>query len=424
MKQVIWLCLVMCAGQVFATPIPPSSATMSQSKYATKPLVDNLNSPWALKVDKAGRFWVTEKQGTLVIVEPDLQQQRLNLQLPELYPAGQGGLLDIILLEPAKLTELQSQSKSQGQSQNQSQPQIQGHSQNPAHSTETSEQQSILISYAKGTAQENALSIAQVDLVKTSIPDDSGLWEVANYTEIFQVTPKKSSPVHYAGRMLLLPDNTLLVNSGDGFDWREDAQRLSSLLGKTLRMTLAGGVPSDNPFAKAENTAQRYVFTYGHRNAQGLALGPQGTIWQHEHGPAGGDEINILAPRVNYGWPVITYGKDYSGAQITPFTEYTNMRQPELHWTPSIAPSAMVYQGVTDRYPDLANSLLITSLKYRRLHSVQLPVSGQESARYDDIIIDMNFSERIRDISHHIEGDILLLTDGENAQIMQLLPPQ
>jgi glucose/arabinose dehydrogenase len=405
MKQVMWLCLVICAGQVFATTIPPSKATMSQSKYTTKELVTNLNSPWALKVDKNGRFWVTEKLGTLVIVEADLQQQRLDLQLPDLYPAGQGGLLDIILLDPPKLT-------------NQTEPYRKIHNQN----TDISEYQSIILSYAKGTAQANALTIAKLDLVKTSKYEESGQWQVAEYSEIFQISPKKSSPVHYAGRMLLLPDNTLLVNSGDGFDWREDAQRLTSLLGKTLRMTLSGAIPSDNPFSEEEDIAQRYVYSYGHRNAQGLTLGPGGTVWQHEHGPAGGDEINILAPRVNYGWPVITYGKDYSGAQISPFTEYADMRQPEVQWTPSIAPSAMLYQGPTDRYPELANSLLVTSLKYRRLHSVKLPASNLGFRHYNDIIIDMNVSERIRDISHHTEGDILLLTDGENAKIMQLLP--
>lgn len=399
MKQVIWLCLVILVGQVFATPLPPSSATKSDTKYDTKTLVTDLYSPWSLKVDAAGRLWVTEKQGSLVIVEPNLQRQRLDLQLPDLYPVGQGGLLDIILLEP---TQAQKEAQNSG----------------------STVQQSIVLSYAKGTAQENALTIVVVDLAKILEPDGSGLWEVQTRTEIFQVSPKKSSPVHYAGRMLLLLDNTLLVNSGDGFDWREDAQRLTSLLGKSLRMTLTGEIPFDNPFVNAENVNQRYIYTYGHRNAQGLTLGPQGTIWQHEHGPAGGDEINILEPQINYGWPVITYGKDYSGAQISPFTEYANMRQPELHWTPSIAPSALIYQGPTKQYPELANSLLVASLKYRRVHSVKLPESGQQAGGYNDIIIDMPLSERIRDISHHTDGHILLLTDGENAKVVQLLAPE
>ena len=391
MKQAIVLIISWIVSQVGVTlsfyahaqtDLPASVAKLSAAEYDTRTLLEGLRSPWSLHVDKEGVYWVTEKQGALVIFDPVSQDlQRLNKPLPAVYAAGQGGLLDLVLLP------------------------------------REGKQQSILVSYAKGSANRNALTVAQVDLHY-----DNGQWQVSKQRQIFHVQPWKSSPVHYAGRMLVLPDNTLLLNSGDGFDWREDAQKPTSLLGKTLRMTLTGAVPKDNPFANSKHPLTRYIYTLGHRNAQGLALDPQGRIWQHEHGPAGGDEINLLIPGQNYGWPVITYGKDYSGAQISPFTHYPEMQQPLLHWTPSIAPSALVYQGDSDQYPELAHSLLIPSLKYRRLHQLKILEEDQASLQFDDIIINMALDVRIRDITHTLDGDILLLTDGENAKIVQLLP--
>ena len=331
-----------------------------------QPLLTDLNNPWSIKTDDYNRFWITLMSGELVIVEDDIRQ-KVPLKLDNLLHSGQGGLLDIILVDVR------------------------------------AERVHAIVSYAQGDTGANRLAIASIVLIKTD-----NIWEVTQTESVFVVKNDKGTPVHYAGRLLLLPDNTLLVNSGDGFDYREDAQRTSSQLGKTLRMNLDGTPVSDPPFAD-----NHYLFSLGHRNAQGLALDSLGRIWQHEHGPAGGDEINLLESGANYGWPIVTRGKDYSGALISPITQAEGMTPPKVNWTPSIAPSSMVYYGF-DTFPELTGNLLIGTLKTKTIHAINIHDD------YRETILTLPISERIRDLTMTNKGDVLVLTDGGDASVLLL----
>lgn len=198
--------------------------------------------------------------------------------------------------------------------------------------------------YAQGELAANRLVIAKAvfDGDKFSSP-----------TIVYKVATDKNTPQHYAGRALFLPDGSLLFSSGDGFDFREQAQVLTSQLGKLLRINADGSIPEDNPFENEQNKAAQAVYSLGHRNTQGLVYDYDSKmIVSHEHGPAGGDELNYISAGKNYGWPVITYGKDYSQARISPFTDYQGMEKPVIDWTPSIAPSGMAYYGsVQQQFP-------------------------------------------------------------------------
>jgi len=233
--------------------------------------------------------------------------------VPHTYVAGQGGFFDVVL--------------------------------HPDFATN----QTIYLSYAHGTPKANGTAITRGRL------EGSVLVEAQ---QILLVEPLKDTPQHYGGKMLFLADGTLLVSTGDGFDYREKAQALGSELGKVLRINDDGTLPGNNPFC--DGSGQR-VWTYGHRNPQGLVADSEGTVYLHEHGPRGGDEINILEPGKNYGWPAITHGVNYSGARVSPFTTAEGMEQPLVYWVPSIAPSGMAwYDG--EAFPDWRGDLFVGAL--------------------------------------------------------------
>src|SRR5690606_34652188 len=195
----------------------------------------------------------------------------------------------------------------------------------------------LFLSYACGTLNANHTCLARARL------GQGGLEQVE---EVFRTQPAKKGNAHYGGRMVWLPDGTLILTLGDGFDYHEQAQNLANHLGTIVRLNPDGSAPANNPFVGHAN-ARAEIYSYGHRNVQGLVY-DQGNnrLISHEHGARGGDEINIIAPGNNYGWPVITHGLDYTGARVTPYTERDGMVSPLLHWTPSIAPSGMtLYTG-------------------------------------------------------------------------------
>ena len=159
--------------------------------------------------------------------------------------------------------------------------------------------------------------------------------------------------------MAFLGDGTLLIVCGDGFDYREQALDLGSLLGKTLRIGADGSIPRDNPFVGLDG-ARPEIWSYGHRNEQGIVATPHG-VYMHEHGPRGGDELNRIEPGRNYGWPAITYGMDYSGSYISPYTEHPGMEQPVVYWTPSIAPAGLAYYD-GEAFPAWQGDLFVAAL--------------------------------------------------------------
>ena len=219
--------------------------------------------------------------------------------------------------------------------------------------------------------------------------------------------------MHLGAKMVILTDGTLLIASGDGYDYREAAQYLDNHFGKMIRINKDGSVPEDNPFVGDENALPE-IFSYGHRNMQGLLIDEDGTIWEHEHGPKGGDEINILEPGLNYGWPAICYCVDYSGAQITPFTEKEGMEQPLKYWRPSIAPSGfMLYAG--KEFPEWQGDLFLSALASRDVRRVSTDFSeNSEEVLFSEL------KARVRNIYEAPDGKILLLLDGPDGRIMKI----
>ena len=268
--------------------------------------------------------------------------------------------------------------------------------------------QLVFLAYACGTASANHLCVARGQLQAEALTE---------VVEIFRAKPAKEGSAHYGGRMAWLPDGTLIVTLGDGFDYREQAQNLSSHLGKIVRLNPDGSVPADNPFVGREGALPE-IYSYGHRNVQGLVFDSvENVLIAHEHGPRGGDEINIIEPGHNYGWPVITHGIDYTGAMITPFVEREGMEQPLLHWTPSIAPSGMTrYRGVL--FPDWQGNLLVGALADKSVHRVTLEAG--DASDVESLFEAMG--ERIRDVATGPDGAVYLLTDSADGRILRILP--
>lgn len=350
-----------------ATAEPP----VLTGNYHQTQVAGYLTFPWAAVENPLGGWLITERGGEIIEYDHAGQRQEIPLQFSQLYVAGQGGLLDIKLAR------------------------------------DFTESRRVYLSYATGNENKNYLTFGTAVLnAKEPV-----------VTDLFTIPTPKDTPVHYGGRLLQLPDDTWLMTSGDGFDYREQAQQKHSFLGKVLRFTTEGKPAADNPFITGESLAEKYIYTLGHRNPQGLIRDPEsGKIWLHEHGPDGGDEINLLVPGNNYGWPVVTQGKDYSGARISPFSQYEGMQDPALNWTPSIAPSGMtVYHN--DVFPALQNHLLVTSLKNKALYAVSLDQNPMAAVQ-----IFATINERLRDVIIGRDGAIYVLTDGERARIMRFSP--
>lgn len=338
--------------------------------YRLETVTDALTNPWSIAFLPDGDMLITERAGTLRRVSASGTISAPIENVPAVFFAGQGGLFDV-LLDP-------------------------GFEFN----------QRIYLSYAHGNMSANATRIARATLAGGTLTE---------VEPIFTVTPTKDTPQHYGGRMLFLPDGTLLLTTGDGFDYREQAQNTQSLLGKTVRINTDGSLPADNPFADGKR-GHPAVWTWGHRNAQGLALDPAtGTVYLHEHGPRGGDEINRLEPGMNYGWPAITYGMDYSGAYVSPFTELPGMQQPIKYWVPSIAPSGFaIYRGET--YPGWDGSLLVGALVNKEVRRVTMDVAGGLS----EVAVFAEAAARIRDVRVAPDGLIYLLTDGAPGSLIRV----
>ncbi|MDF2179431.1 PQQ-dependent sugar dehydrogenase [Aliiglaciecola sp. CAU 1673] len=351
MKRLIGLIGALCLSL-------PGMAQTPMPDYQVREVISGLHFPWAVVILSEGRFLVSEKSGQLRIVE-DGQISAPIQGVPEVFFKSQGGLMDVVL--------------------------------HPDYA----ENGWLYLTYAHG--QENG---NQLRLMRAKLKDN----KLIEQQVLFSAEPLKATPVHYGGRLAFLQDNSLVLSSGDGFDYREQAQVPSNHLGKMIRLMDDGSLPTDNPAIEGGATG---LYSLGHRNPQGLAFDPvRKQLFANEHGPKGGDEINLIEAGKNYGWPVITYGKDYSGAQISPFTEYPGMQQPLVDWTPSIAPSALVvYRGAM--FSELTGDLLSTTLKSQEVRRVVLDkgrVTAQES-------LFTELATRLRDIEVGPRGEIYLLSD-------------
>lgn len=363
-NSIVTLLLLLASGSasVYAQKTMP--------EYQVEVVSDGLNHPWSLAFLPSGDYLVTERGGRLVrVVNGKLVE--INGLPDDIFVAGQGGLQDVVL-----------------------HPRFQQNSW-------------LYLSYSSGVAETNALKVVRAKLRNN---------ELTELEDVFTARPFKDTPVHYGARMVFLPDDTLLITTGDGFDYREDAQRLNNQMGKIIRINADGSIPSDNPYiGETEKNLSRAVFSSGHRNPQGLVYHAQlKRIFAHEHGPAGGDEINSIEAGKNYGWPVVTNGRDYSGASISPFKTYPGMELPMWDWTPSIAPSGFaVYQG--QQFPQMQGDLLVGALKDMDVKWMQM--EGGKIIKQVSLFAELN--QRIRDVRVK-DGAIYLLTDSAQGQLLKI----
>ena len=360
MKMIFRLCLLF---------LLVSSAKATE--YGIETVAEGLSYPWAIAFLPGGDMLVTERSGQLRrIVGGELQQEPI-ANVPDIHVDGQGGLLDII------------------------------------PDSEFATNHRLYLSYSVGSKSANALRVISARLDENKLE---------NITFLFTASPTKGTPHHFGGRLALMPDSTLLITVGEGFDYREKAQLLDNHFGKLVRLNKDGTVPADNPFAGREDALPE-IWTYGHRNPQGLLVSVDGTVWLHEHGPRGGDELNRIEPGKNYGWPAITHGMDYSGAYVSPFTEAEGMEQPVVYWTPSIAPSGFCeYQG--DLFPEWQGNLFVAALaekSVRRLVMENGKVKSQETMFTE-------LDQRIREVRAGPDGYLYLLIDSDEGKMLRISP--
>lgn len=337
--------------------------------YKTEVLAKKLHFPWSLAFMPDGKILISEKSGQLKLWSKTGSVEPIK-GVPDVFFKSQGGLFDIIL-DP-----------------------------------NFTKNQLVYMSYASGDMKANATFVSSAKLDQN---------QLTSLKTIFKVTPDKDTPVHYGGKLLMMPDSTILLTTGDGFDYREKAQDKQGLLGKIVRFNRDGSLPADNPFSQSSEYHSA-IYTLGHRNPQGIAFDSQNNqIVMHEHGPAGGDEINIIYPGKNYGWPITSYGKDYSGASISPFSSYQGIEEPILHWTPSIAPSGLaIYQG--NEFSELAGSYLVGALAGKELRIV----ITNDNRVTEQISLITELGQRIRDVKVDSSGAIYVLTDGDQGQLIRI----
>ena len=350
-----------------------------KAEIVVETVTAGLEHPWGLAFLPDGRMLVTERPGRLRVVDPKAEG-RLRISpavknVPRVYAGGQGGLLDVAL-DPR-----------------------------------FADNRLIYISYAE--AREGSRNGTTVARAKLST-DLTALEEVS---VIFRQEPSYSSSAHFGSRLVFARDGTLFVTMGDRFSLREEAQNLANHYGKIVRIGTDGKPPKDNPFFGKDN-ARPEIWSYGHRNVQGAALHPvTGKLWINEHGPRGGDEVNVPLAGKNYGWPIIGYGIDYSGARIHDSTQRAGLEQPIHHWTPSIAPSGLAfYTG--DRFPAWKSSVFVGALAGQML--VRLELDGEKVVHEERMLTGLR--SRIRDVRQGPEGLLYLLTDEGDGRVLRLSP--
>lgn len=374
-----WALLPILLGLGALAPAPPVSA--ADVAPAPRSVALGLEHPWAVAFLPQGRFLVTERPGRIRVVEADGRLQPPLAGLPEVDARGQGGLLDLIL------------------------------------DSDFGRNRTLYFCFSEpGPAGRNSTALARARLAA----DETRLDDVRI---IFSQQPKVSSRQHFGCRIVERrvdgrPDGTLLLTLGDRFTQRNQAQSLDNHIGKIVRVGKNGSIPPDNPFV-GQSGALPEIWSYGHRNGQGATWGPDGRLWMHEHGPMGGDEINRPEPGRNYGWPVVSFGLNYDGSPVNQGASAApGMAPPLHHWTPSIAPSGMVFLD-SDRYGSAwQGNLFVGSLKYRHLDRIELK-NGAIQAEHR-LLEDLG--ERIRDVRQGPDGLLYVLTDSPSGQLVRLEP--
>jgi glucose/arabinose dehydrogenase len=370
----VWGAIALAA---FAGGAPAVAQTSRSSigDFAVETVARGLNHPWAIAFLPDGRLLVTERPGRMRIIATDGKLSPALAGVPKVFASGQGGLHDVVL--------------------------DRGYPQNHV----------IYFCYAEPVTGGARTALARARLAEEATP------RLDDVKVIFQQDGPPSNSRHFGCRIVQTDDDNLFLSMGDHGNFPKEAQNLGNHIGKIVRVRPDGSAPPDNPFVGRQG-AKPEIWSYGHRNAQGLARHPQtGQLWEHEHGPRGGDEVNLIQKGKNYGWPVIGYGIDYSGLKIHESTQKQGMEQPLWHWVPSIAPSGMAfYTG--DLFPAWRDNLFVGALAAQLL--VRLELDGQKVVREERLLRDQN--ERIRDVRQGPDGALWLATDSSSGRILRVAP--
>ncbi len=386
--------LIGCAAQSESTPVIETPETTdspetidvaeasqgSDRDFQIVTVVDNLEHPWGVAWLPDGDLLITERSGQVRLVQDGMLEPTPIPGVPDLFAQGQGGLLDIAL--------------------------------HPDFATN----QLVYFTYSQGTTDANRTQIARATFDGSALSD----WQV-----IFEVSQTKSRGQHFGSRLTWLPDGTLLAAIGDGGNppvsldgefIRQQAQNLASHLGKVIRINDDGSIPTNNPFTN-DAAAAPEVWSYGHRNIQGMAIDPvTEQVWATEHGARGGDEVNRLDAGENYGWPVATHSREYSGGLISPETSLPGMVDPQVIWTPSIAPSGLaVYRG--NAFPEWQGHLFAGGLVSQDIRRLEVDDSGTV---VNEVAIAID--QRVRDVRQGPDDLLYVLTDESNGQLLRIEP--
>ena len=368
--------ILLAATFLIATKTRGEDTTFASSagQLEVQTVASGLVHPWALAFLPDSKMLVTERPGRMRIVSVEGQLSPPLKGVPEVWATGQGGLLDVVT------DNAFAQSKT------------------------------IYFCYSERTGGGGRTAVARARL-------DDGNGRLDEVKIIFRQDGPLSSGNHYGCRIVQADDGNLFITLGEHFTYRNEAQNLGNHLGKLIRIAPDGSAPPDNPFVGRDG-AKPEIWSFGHRNEQGLAINPaSGELWEIEHGPRGGDEVNIIGKGKNYGWPLIGYGIDYSGAKIHETTAKDGMEQPIKYWVPSIAPSGMTFY-TAELFPRWAGSLFTGALAGRML--VRLSLNGNTVTGEERLL--QNLNERIRDVRQGPDGALWLLTDNSAGRILRVSP--
>ncbi len=370
------LCLVFLSTSISLASPKDEVHTSKLHSFRLNTIAEGLAHPWSLAFLPDGKsILVTEREGRLRIIRNGRLLPKPIANTPDVFANGQGGLFDVIL-DP-----------------------------------DYAKNKQIYLSYAK----QDRTGAAGTEIMRAKL---SG-FELLFPRVIFKARPKLRSSHHFGGRMGFDTRKNLYLTTGDRGN-RTSAQDSGNHLGSVIRISKNDGSPAPkNPFLS--DTSGKFapeVFSFGHRNPQGLAFEPGSSrLWVHEHGPKGGDELNLIQPGKNYGWPVLSFGRNYDGSIFTTRTTAPGMEPPVFQWTPSIAPSGMVfYEGKA--FPKWKGHLFVGALKFRQIQRLEIKdgkLVGQE-------ILLKDFGERIRDLRLGPDGMLYLLTDSDNGKLLRLEP--
>ncbi len=362
MKSSLSIAMISALG--LSTPLSAQDLSTSLGAVSVNAMVSGLDEPWAIGFLPEGGVLITERGGRLLSFSAEGEVQTV-AGLPQVDVNGQGGLLDVMI---------------------------------PSDFAQTRE---VFLSYAKdqGRGAGTAVAVGRLSVDGSQLEDTR---------DIFEMDSGTSGGRHFGSRIVEGSDGHLYITIGDRGD-RDLAQETDIEAGSVVRIARDGSVPVDNPFLGVDG-ARPGLYSIGHRNPQGAATDANGNLWVVEHGARGGDEVNFVRPGANYGWPVISYGRHYSGFSIGEGTEKSGLEQPAHYWDPSIAPSGMmIYQG--EMFPEWQGDIFVGSLKFNLIS--RLDVSGEEATEVEQI--ESAETQRVRDIRQAPDGSIWFLSVGQGA---------